>query len=181
MTKSQRIKIARQVCENYKTGEYTLQSASKNAGISARAFHEWIEKGGKGIEKGGYKKIAELYQEAQKEKRDRYKRNLQHLTMTSLEKLLAGFYYEEKTVEFECGKKTKEIKKGKVTTKYVPPNSAVTIFMTKSMLGIKETNNDAGDQSESLAEIAAAMRDQVRQRPAPPVLPSYPQELETQQ
>jgi len=101
MTEKNKFKIVDQICENYSTGKFSIESCCKNAGITYKTFTNWINENSA---------FSESYKKAKERKREEYKSELVELSLTALKKKLSFSKYKEIRIETgEDGKITKKI------------------------------------------------------------------------
>lgn len=136
-------KIIKQVCENYSTGEYRLDSCCENAGVPSRTFRNWFktyEDFGESVPAKWeyFAELATLYAYA-REKCKKYRDGkLMETVDTMLVKLVTGYDVEE--IHTEAREKIdKDGQKIIVPTgikkikKHIPPNANLIMFLLKKL------------------------------------------------
>ncbi len=131
-----KIKKSNEICELYKTDEHTIESCCDNVGIPLRTFYEWIDN-------NNITEIAESYEKAKLAKYNVHRGKLKKLTLTSFQRKLKGWEYEEITIEGVSidEKGTVKGKKIKKVKKLVIPGDAITIFALKNLAGYADKQN----------------------------------------
>ena len=106
-----KIRIAKLICDNYATGEFTIESCCDNAGICQKTFNTWVN---------DYTEITDLYKKAKELKRENDRKELIQIAESSFKKKLKGWTWTETTTE--AGKLIKTVDKFQV------PDTALLIF-----------------------------------------------------
>ena len=129
---SKMISIIRKVCENYATGDYTLESVCENAGVPYRTFkHWWSKYDSEGSNEGSrWSKLAEvagLWEDAKSKNNAIAHKKLIELSETMMLKRVSGYNYEETTTKVirKVNKNGLEVFIAvliKKVTKHVPPS-----------------------------------------------------------
>ena len=99
-TKKAKLEIVRKICANYETGQYTLESCCKNAGVPYRTFRDWwIRYENERENEGGkwhfFAEVAALWEDAQRQHRTEVSNELVCKAETALHKSITGWEYEE--------------------------------------------------------------------------------------
>ena len=116
----QKIEIAKDICNVYSLGKYTLESCCKKNGISYSTLYLWVKT---------IKEIEELFYKAKQQNIDIYKEQLREKALTSLEKRVKGYSYTEtKTVTEKSIDGTDTIKEIVKTKKEVLPDPGLIKF-----------------------------------------------------
>lgn len=138
-TPSKIMKIVEQICENYATGEYTLESCCKNAGVPVRTFSGWFFKyqsfGDNVPEKWQYfAELADLYTITKKIMLRGEKEILIESSRKSLLKLIEGYTKEQSIAVYENkldinGNEIPVLVRIKIVKKEIGPNVRAIIFL----------------------------------------------------
>ena len=105
-TKERVIEIVRKVCGSYKTGEYTLESCCKNAGVPYRTYKDWwarYEADPDNVESKWHflAEVAGLWVDAQEKHRSLNDEALIQKAESLLVKAVSGYEYEEVTTIYK--------------------------------------------------------------------------------
>lgn len=133
--------IIENVCGQYETGEYTIQSCCRSVGVSYRTFASWFTK----YENFGeyipdewkyFAEFAEMYRVTKLGVNNVHREILIEKAETSLEKRVVGYEYEERITEVEkqvdkYGNEVLIPVKIKKVVKCVPPSLTAIQFVLK--------------------------------------------------
>lgn len=139
LTKRQKIKLAKEVCELYQTDQYTLESCLHQVGIrSDSTWYKWT---------ADLEEVADLFNKAKKEKTTRYRAGLVERARTTLERYLDGFtveIVEEEGMAIGGGNgeapqiQTTRIKRKQ---KYIRPSVGAAMYVLNNMDGRNFSKN----------------------------------------
>lgn len=130
-TKAQRLKLAKRICDTYAEANHTIASVCESHGVGERTFYEWCNADSKYY----VSEIAELYKGAKDKFHVQKVEKLKELAVSSLQKRIEGFQYEEESIEYINDNNGKPMIKGKkITKKTVLPDVTASIFVSKNVL-----------------------------------------------
>lgn len=138
LTTEQKIEIARAICRDYATDQFTLRNVLAHYGIkSTSTWHKWRLE---------IETIETLYQEAKKEKDSIYEERLVERSLNSLERLVEGFTIlteelEGVDIENESGETAFLIKKRKQKQTYIRPSLGAVTYVLNNLKGDKFTRS----------------------------------------
>ncbi len=140
MRKTTKIKVAKQICNEYATDKYRIDDCCVAYGISYSTFHNWVY--GQGPDdKGKIEEIEEIFKKADLKRIQSKKIKIKEKAMSSLERLIEGFDYEEKhttmKVDNEGNAKPAEVKSIK---KKILPNPTAVIYALNNTTSGEFTN-----------------------------------------
>ena len=97
------IEIIKKICINYKSGEFTLESCCKNAGVPYRTFKDWwaryeMDPHNKDNKWYFLAEVAGLWENAKNEHRNENEKVLMRKAESLLMKAVTGYEYEEETI-----------------------------------------------------------------------------------
>lgn len=120
----EKLKIAKEICEKYESGEFTIHSCCLNAGIEKSTFHDWKHRN---------PEIMAMFNAAKKKHNEIRKSGLKEKAETGLEQLILGFWVTETDTE-EMFSKTGQLvgKKVKSRHRFIQPQTAAVIFALKN-------------------------------------------------
>jgi len=121
--------IAAKICDDYQSGEFTLESCCHKHGISARTIWDWCDRD---------PETAATFKKAKQLAGTRGRDDLKEKALTSLQKMILGFYVEEPetettTIKNAKGVITQTITRTKTKKKYIAPVPAAVIFTLKNV------------------------------------------------
>lgn len=128
--KSQKLRVAKAICDLYATNRYTIESCCKSEGVPYRTFASWFSEG----QRGYVAEIAEIYKKTLDLKADTNRGELKELALTSFRRLISGEEFEEKSTVVRVNPNgTGTITDVKKTIKKIMPNPAAVIFALKNL------------------------------------------------
>jgi transposase-like protein len=133
LSQSEKLKIVQSICDEYASGDFTIESCCKANGISWATFWQWCNNEDSSTP-GKVNELNELYKEAQKEKDRAYRSRLKQLARTALEKRVAGYDVEvievtEETINDDQGNVLSIQKvRTKKTDRHIPPDVRAVMF-----------------------------------------------------
>lgn len=135
LSREEKVSLAAEVCELYKTDQYNLLDCLREVGIRSDAtWYKWVAE---------IEEIEELFIKAQNEKGERYRHHLVQRARTGLERYLEGWTIE--TVEQEAipGKDEGQVLITKVKRKqiYIKPSVRAIEFVLINLDGKTFTRN----------------------------------------
>lgn len=148
-TPEKRIALGRAIYAEYAKGIYSLESICKSKKVAIRSLYDWTDK---------YAELAKAKKNANDLLSAPDPDALKVKARVSLEKLITGFSYEEKTIDVETTP-SGAIKAQKIrrVTKHVAPDTTAVIFTLKNTdaenfnKGVNDTNLFTEITVESLA------------------------------
>lgn len=127
-----KIQKSKEICELYKTDKHSIENCCDSVGIPYITFYQWVER--KPITE-----IKEFYEKAKLAKYNVHRGKLKKLALTSFQRKLKGWEYEEKTTEVRVDLKgNPKPAVIKTTKKLVIPGDAITIFALKNLAGYRD-------------------------------------------
>lgn len=128
-TEDEKKQIVESICANYELGN-TIESCCENEGIDKGSFYNWLNNS---------QQLQQIYQKTRNQIERNFKDRLRQKALSSLEKMVEGYEYEEVHTEgklVETGKKDSEgkvIEKFKITKqtktkKIVQPNPTLVMY-----------------------------------------------------
>lgn len=172
-TDLEKTEIVERICSNYVDGN-TIESCCDNEGIASKTFYIWINENSQ---------LTDIYQAARNQLDRNFKDNLRKRALSSLEKLVTGFDYDEIQIEeklVDTGKKDdngKPVQKLKVvkqikTKKIVPPNTTAVMFALNNTNKFEDekfvhaTKTElTGKDGQQLASIVNVVLERPNQQP----------------
>lgn len=112
--------IADKICEQFATGDYTIQDVCQQVDISRKTFYSW---------KTEHPEFATAIKEANTRRLEQTK----HAARSGLLTLLQGKEYDEVTEEWAGPEGSQVLKARKVTRKLILPNPTAVIFTLKNL------------------------------------------------
>ena len=133
-TDPEKLEVSKKVCKDYSLGGVTLQSCCLKHGVRYRTFLQWKKESFELSDEGKkkrpvYAQIAANYSRAKKDATKAFRTGLKDLARNSLERLVAGFEYEEVHKTYK-GRKLESTKRVKRQT---APNVTAVIFAITNM------------------------------------------------
>lgn len=139
---SEKIRIAKEVCDLYSTGEYTIQSCCDAVSISYYTFLNWAQPNLTNNQialkewgKGYIPEVAELYKKALERNEINYFKLLKDASRRGLLLKSQGMEYEEIEERVELDSETKKMKtvSRRITKKTIVPDTGALIFVAKNV------------------------------------------------
>lgn len=87
---SEKLNLVTEICKNYGTGKYTIESCCENVGIVWGTFHIWITENST---------LGEIYKTSKETAKKERTKNLVNLALKEIEKRINGYTETEETVE----------------------------------------------------------------------------------
>lgn len=119
-----KLSLAKQICDLYGEGNFTIESCCNECGIEYRTFHIWMAENSD---------ISEIYKKAKENHSKATKERIREKAQTALERALTTYHVDESEVEEMFDKKNRLVsKKVRAKKKAVNPNVAAIIFALKN-------------------------------------------------
>lgn len=126
----EKLRIAKLICDNYATGQYTIDSCIDNQGISKVTFYNWVDEN---------LQIKQEYKEAAEKAKEIQRGQLKAICLNSLQKMITGFTVEEThtdgtpIIDKEGNETGFKIRNTKKIKKHVTPSVTAIIFALKAL------------------------------------------------
>ncbi len=128
-TDAEKIDLVNKILDDYRTGQFTIDSCCKTHGISYRSFQNWCEINSE---------FASLFKEAKKKSFNAGRDWLKEKVLNAMQQLITGFWIEEPeeettTIKNKKGEVVQTITRVKKKKKYFAPTTAAVIYSLKNL------------------------------------------------